>query len=106
MLEKLSGYIDNEKFAVMVVNDQEYDQIDAEETGYYSIKYQKDNSKKVREKLNKEYVVASYLAATSNTRISMPVNEGDAVTNMATLYVPAALLQSLSNPVKSRLSSF
>ena len=92
MLEKLSGYIDNEKFAVMVVNDQEYDQIDAEETGYYSIKYQKDNSKKVREKLNKEYVVASYLAATSNTRISMPVNEGDAVTNMATLYAPVMFI--------------
>lgn len=92
MLEKLSGYIDNEKFAVMVVNDQEYDQIDTGETGYYSIKYQKDNSKKVREKLNKEYVIASYLAATSNTRISMPVNEGDAVTNMATMYAPVMFI--------------
>ena len=28
------------------------------------------------------------MAATTNTRISMPVNEGDAVTNMATMFAP------------------
>ena len=88
MLEKLSGYIDTEKFAVMVVDPAEYEKINADETAYYAIKYHKDNDKEVREKLNKDYVIASYLAATSNTRISMPVNEGDAVTNMATMYAP------------------
>ena len=39
MLEKLSGYIDSEKFALVVVNRKEYDNIDADETSYYSIKY-------------------------------------------------------------------
>lgn len=92
MLEKLTGYIDNEKFAVMVVNSSEYDKLDADENGYYSIKYNKDNSKEVRGKLNQDYVIASYLAATSNTRISMPVNEGDAVTNMAMMYAPVMFI--------------
>ncbi len=92
MLEKLTGYIDNEKFAVMVVNSNEYDKLDADENGYYSIKYNKDNSKEVRGKLNQDYVIASYLAATSNTRISMPVNEGDAVTNMAMMYAPVMFI--------------
>lgn len=88
MLEKLSGFIDNEKFGLLVLDSKEYDKLDGEETGYYSIKYNKDNSKEVREKLNKDYVVASYLAATTNTRISMPVNEGAAVSNMAVMYAP------------------
>ncbi len=88
MLEKLSGYVEKDKFAVMVVGHEDYDKIDADETGYYSIRYNADNSKEVRTKLNDDYVIASYLAATTNTRISMPVNEGDAVTNMATMYAP------------------
>ena len=92
MLEKLSGYIDSEKFALVVVNRKEYDNIDADETSYYSIKYNKDNSNEVREKLNEDYVIASYMAATTNTRISMPVNEGDAVTNMATMYAPVMFI--------------
>lgn len=92
MLEKLSGFIDTEKFAVIVVDHDEYDKVDAKETGYYSIRYQKDNSKEVREKINKDYVIASYLAAATNTRISMPVNEGDAVTNMATMYAPVMFI--------------
>ena len=92
MLDKLSGYIDSEKFALVVVNRKEYDNIDADETSYYSIKYNKDNSKEVREKLNEGYVIASYMAATTNTRISMPVNEGDAVTNMATMYAPVMFI--------------
>lgn len=92
MLEKLTVYIDNKKFAVMVVNSNEYDKLDADENGYYSIKYNKDNSKEVRGKLNQDYVIASYLAATSNTRISMPVNEGDAVTNMAMMYAPVMFI--------------
>lgn len=92
MLEKLTGYIDNKKFAVMVVNSNEYDKLDADENGYYFIKYNKDNSKEVRGKLNQDYVIASYLAATSNTRISMPVNEGDAVTNMAMMYAPVMFI--------------
>ena len=92
MLEKLTGYIDNKKFAVMVVNSNEYDKLDVDENGYYSIKYNKDNSKEVRGKLNQDYVIASYLAATSNTRISMPVNEGDAVTNMAMMYAPVMFI--------------
>lgn len=88
MLQTFTGFIDNEKFAAIVVDRPEYDRIDTEETGYYSIKYNKDNSKKVREKLNSDYIIASYMAATTNTRISMPVNEGDAVTNMATMFAP------------------
>ncbi len=88
MLEKLSGYFEKDKLAVMVVTHDDYDKIDADETGYYSIKYNRDNDKEVREKLNDDYVIASYLAATTNTRISMPVNEGDAVSNMATMYAP------------------
>ena len=92
MLDKLSGYIDSEKFALVVVDRKEYDKIDADETSYYSIKYNKDNSKEVREKLNEGYVIASYMAATTNTRISMPVNEGDAVTNMATMYAPVMFI--------------
>lgn len=88
MLEKLSGYVEKDKFAVVVVTHDDYDKIDADETGYYSIKYNRDNDKEVREKLNDDYVIASYLAATTNTRISMPVNEGDAVSNMATMYAP------------------
>ncbi len=92
MLEKLSGYIDSEKFALVVVDRKEYDKIEADETSYYSIKYNKDNSKEVREKLNEGYVIASYMAATTNTRISMPVNEGDAVTNMATMYAPVMFI--------------
>lgn len=92
MLEKLSGYIDSEKFALIVVDRKEYDKIDADEASYYSIKYNKDNSKEVREKLNADYVIASYMAATTNMRISMPVNEGDAVTNMATMYAPVMFI--------------
>ena len=88
MLEKLSGYVEKDKFAVMVACHDDYDKIDADETAYYSIRYNRDNSKEVRAKLNDDYVIASYLAATTNTRISMPVNEGDAVTNMATMYAP------------------
>ena len=88
MLQTFTGFIDNEKFAAIVVDRPEYDRIDTEETGYYSIKYNKDNSKEVREKLNSDYIIASYMAATTNTRISMPVNEGDAVTNMATMFAP------------------
>ena len=88
MLQTFTGFIDNEKFAVIVVDRPEYDRINTEETGYYSIKYNKDNSKEVREKLNSDYIIASYMAATTNTRISMPVNEGDAVTNMATMFAP------------------
>lgn len=88
MLEKLSGYVEKDRFAVMVAGHDDYDKIDADETGYYSIRYNRDNSKEVRAKLNDDYVIASYLAATTNTRISMPVNEGDAVTNMATMYAP------------------
>ena len=88
MLQTFTGFIDNEKFAAIVVDRPEYDRIDTEETGYYSIKYNKDNSKEVREKLNNDYIIASYMAATTNTRISMPVNEGDAVTNMATMFAP------------------
>lgn len=88
MLEKLSGYVEKDKFAVMMACHDDYDKIDADETAYYSIRYNRDNSKEVREKLNDDYVIASYLAATTNTRISMPVNEGDAVTNMATMYAP------------------
>ena len=88
MLQTFTGFIDNEKFAAIVVDRPEYDRIDTEETGYYSIKYNKDNSKKVREKLNSDYTIASYMAATTNTRLSMPVNEGDAVTNMATMFAP------------------
>ena len=92
MLQTFTGFIDNEKFAVIIVDRQEYDQIDTEETGYYSIKYNKDNSKEVREKLNSDFVIASYMAATTNTRISMPVNEGDAVTNMATMFAPVMFI--------------
>lgn len=88
MLEKLSGYVEKDKFAVMVACHDDYDKIDADETAYYSIRYNRDNSKEMRAKLNDDYVIASYLAATTNTRISMPVNEGDAVTNMATMYAP------------------
>ena len=88
MLEKLSGYVEKDKFAVMMACHDDYDKIDADETAYYSIRYNRDNSKKVRAKLNDDYVIASYLATTTNTRISMPVNEGDAVTNMATMYAP------------------
>lgn len=88
MLEKLSGYVEKDKFAVMVICHDDYDKIDAAETGYYSIRYNRDNSNEVRAKLNDDYVIASYLVATTNTRISMPVNEGDAVTNMATMYAP------------------
>ena len=61
MLEKLSGYIDSEKFALVVVDRKEYDKIEADEASYYSIKYNKDNSKEVREKLNADYVIASYM---------------------------------------------
>lgn len=92
MLEKLSGYVEKDKFAVMVACHDDYDKIDADETGYYSIRYNRDNSKEVRAKLNDDYVIASYLAATTNTRISMPVNEGDAVTNMATMYAPVMFI--------------
>ena len=92
MLQTFTGFIDNEKFAVMIVDRQEYDKIDAEETAYYSIKYNKDNSKEVRKRLNKDYVIASYMAATTNTRISMPVNEGDAVSNMATMFAPVMFI--------------
>ena len=76
----------------MIVDRQEYDKIDAEETAYYSIKYNKDNSKEVRKRLNKDYVIASYMAATTNTRISMPVNEGDAVSNMAAMFAPVMFI--------------
>lgn len=92
MLEELSGYRDNEKFALMIVGEADYEKIDAEETGYYSVKYNRDNVRKVREKLNEDYVIASYLAATTNTRISMPVNEGEAVTNMAMLFAPVMFI--------------
>lgn len=92
MLEKLSGYVEKDKFAVMVVCHDDYDKINADETAYYSIRYNRDNSKEVRAKLNDDYVIASYLAATTNTRISMPVNEGDAVTNMATMYAPVMFI--------------
>ena len=92
MLQTFTGFIDNEKFAVMIVDRQEYDKIDAEETAYYSIKYNKDNSKEVRKRLNKDYVIASYMAATTNTRISMPVNEGDAVSNMAAMFAPVMFI--------------
>ncbi len=92
MLKNLTGYIDNEKFAVMVVNHQDYAEIAEEEAGYYSIKYNRDNSKEVREKINKDYMVASYLAATTNSRISMPVNEGAAVRNMALMFAPAMFI--------------
>lgn len=92
MLEKLSGYVEKDKFAVMVACHDDYAKIDADETAYYSIRYNRDNSKEVRAKLNDDYVIASYLAATTNTRISMPVNEGDAVTNMATMYAPVMFI--------------
>ena len=92
MLEKPTGYIDNEKFGLIVLDQDEYEKIDVAETGYYSIKYNKDNSKDVRKKLNEDYVMASYMAATTNTRISMPVNEGTAVTNMATMYAPVLFI--------------
>lgn len=92
MLQTFTGFIDNGRFAVIVVDRPEYDRIDTEETGYYSIKYNKDNSKEVREKLNSDYIIASYMVATTNTRISMPVNEGDAVTNMATMFAPVMFI--------------
>ena len=92
MLEKQSGYVDKSKFAVMVVTHDDYEKISADETGYYSIKYNRDNEKEVREKLNDEYVIASYLAATTNTRISMPVNEGDEVSKIATMYAPVMFI--------------
>ena len=92
MLEKQSGYVEKSKFAVMVVTHDDYEKISADETGYYSIKYNSDNEKEVREKLNDEYVIANYLAATANTRISMPVNEGDAVSNVATMYAPVMFI--------------
>ena len=92
MLEKQSGYVEKSKFAVMVVTHDDYEKISADETGYYSIKYNRDNEKEVREKLNDEYVIANYLAATANTRISMPVNEGDAVSNVATMYAPVMFI--------------
>ena len=92
MLQELSGYRDNEKFALMIVGEADYEKIDAEEIGYYSIRYNKDNEKEVRKKLNNDYVIASYLAAATNTRISMPVNEGEAVTNMAMLFDPAMFI--------------
>lgn len=92
MLEKQSGYVDKSKFAVMVVTHDDYGKISADETGYYSIKYNRDNEKEVREKLNDEYVIASYLAATTNTRISMPVNEGDEVSKIATMYAPVMFI--------------
>lgn len=92
MLQELSGYRDNEKFALMIVGKADYEKIDAEEIGYYSIRYNKDNEREVRKKLNNDYVIASYLAAATNTRISMPVNEGEAVTNMAMLFAPAMFI--------------
>lgn len=92
MLEKQSGYVEKSKFAVMVVTHDDYEKISADETGYYSIKYNRDNEKEVREKLNDEYVIANYLAATANTRISLPVNEGDAVLNVATMYAPVMFI--------------
>ena len=92
MLEKQSGYVDKSKFAVMVVTHDDYGKISADETGYYSIKYNRDNEKEVREKLNDEYVIASYLAETTNTRISMPVNEGDEVSKIATMYAPVMFI--------------
>lgn len=92
MLEKQSGYVEKSKFAVMVVTHDDYEKISADETGYYSIKYNRDNEKEVREKLNDEYVIASYLAATTNTRISLPVNEGDEVSKVATMYAPVMFI--------------
>ena len=92
MLEKQSGYVEKSKFAVMVVTHDDYEKISADETGYYSIKYNRDNEKEVREKLNDEYVIANYLATTANTRISLPVNEGDAVSNVATMYAPVMFI--------------
>ncbi len=50
MLQELSGYRDNEKFALMIVGEADYEKIEAEEIGYYSIRYTKDNAREVREK--------------------------------------------------------
>ncbi len=47
---------------------------------------------KCGKKLNNDYVIASYLAAATNTRISMPVNEGEAVTNMAMMFAPVLFI--------------
>ena len=44
MLEKLSGYVEKDKFAVMVVGHDDYDKIAADETAYYSIRYNSDNN--------------------------------------------------------------
>ena len=67
MLEKLSGYIDSEKFALVVVDRKEYDKIEADEASYYSIKYNKDNSKEVREE--KKAVAKSLGEALKENRI-------------------------------------
>lgn len=96
MLKTFTGYIDTENFAVMIVEREEYEKIDAEETAYYSIRYNKDNSREVRKRLNRDYVLASYLAATTNSRIASPVNEGTEVSNMAVLFAPAMFVVVLA----------
>lgn len=86
-----SAYIDNENFGLAIVNNDAMDNME-EVSSYYSIKYNKDNQKDTREYLADNYKVASYLAATSNTRIVYPRNQGEDYKSMGIIIAPVLFI--------------
>lgn len=93
MLESLADtYRDNQTFALMNVTREAYDRIDADEIRSYAVIYQDDNEMEFRKAIHEDYIISSYLSKDSDTRISVPENEGEGVTNMARNFAPVLFL--------------
>ena len=93
MLQSLNdSYRNNELFALAIVSDSDFDVIEGTENCFYGIIFQEDNALAVRKALNDRYILRSYMSNQSNTRISLPLNEGAGVQGMAMVFGPVLFL--------------
>lgn len=84
MLESLSDvYRNNSTFALTIVTDNAFENINEDENSYYGIIYNDSNELDVRKTINDDYKFMRYLSEDANTRISLAKNEGDSVNFMA-----------------------
>ena len=88
--ETSDTYAMREEFGIARVTEDRFEEL-SEDIGitgsYYSIVYNKDNADEVRKAVNEDYVLTSYLAATSNSRINTPQDEVEETVNMMSLTI-------------------
>ncbi|MGL6199315.1 MAG: ABC transporter permease [Lachnospiraceae bacterium] len=92
MLQNMSdSYYNYENFAIAIVSESALDEIEGI-SSYYTVIYNADNEADFRTAINERYSLLSYISSDTNTRISYPANQGEAIANMALNFAPVLFL--------------